>query len=113
MILTCTVLGRLHLLGSLAVPIIIGLGPIASGGAIVNCLFLVDACSGFCTLGLPRTVCPLSLADLGNMLTEGTGCVSIAVVMQLQMNCTWYMSVQLYSRLGSGMRLYLPMTLTL
>ena len=30
--------------------------PIASGGAIVNCLFLVDACTAFCSSGLPHIV---------------------------------------------------------
>ncbi len=52
MTMLCIVLGQPLLLGLLHAHTTIGLDLLASIGGIVSCLFLVGACSGFCSLNL-------------------------------------------------------------
>ena len=68
----------------------IGLDLLASIGGIVNCLFLIGACSGFSSLGWALINCQLFLGVLLglSMLTEPIGSARIVVVWLLQMKCT-------------------------
>ncbi len=66
---------------------IIGLRLLASIGGPVTYLFLVDACSAFCTSDLVLIDCQLYLAVLlgASMLPGPVGCAHIVVVWLLQM----------------------------
>ncbi len=89
MAMPCIVLGQLLLLGLLHAHTIIGLSLLTSIGAIVSYLFLVGACSGFCSLGLVLFNCQFLVVLLGaSMLPGPIGCVHIVVVMLSQMKCT-------------------------
>ena len=104
----------LLLLGLWHVHTTIGLDLLAGTGGIVSCLFLVGACSGFYSLGWALINCQsFSGVLLGvSMLPEPIGSAHIVVVWLLQMNCTWFLSVQLSRQLGSGLLLCFPRTQT-
>ena len=61
MTVPCIVLGQLLLSGLSHAHTIIGLNLLASIGAIVSYLFLVGACSDFCSLDLVLISCQLFL----------------------------------------------------
>ena len=96
-LLISTVLGRLLLLGWFVALATSGLGFTAGVGAIVTCLFLAGACSGFCSSGLVHTHYLLSPAALqvGSMLIRQAGFVLPVVQSLLQMNSMLCRSVLL------------------
>ena len=72
-----------------------GLGPIVHVDAIVSCLFLVGACSAFCSLGWVVMVYLLLLAVwLGLVMSAGLrGFAHVAAVVLLGMKCILSLSV--------------------
>ena len=68
-----------------------GLGHTAFVGVIVICLFLVGACSAFCSLGLVAIAYLLLLVVwlMLLMLTGLTGCAWLAIVVLWGMRCTF------------------------
>jgi hypothetical protein len=87
-----------HLVLSVA-HITTGFSLTASVGAIVNCLFLVGACSAFCNSGCLHTRCLLSLAALrvDSMWIGQTRSALTVLLGLLQMNCMLCLSALLYS----------------
>ncbi len=108
------VLGQPLLLGLSHAHTIIGSSLLARVDSTVSYLFLVGACSNFCSLDLVLTSCQLCLAVLlGASLLPGlVGCAHIVVAWLLQMNCTCFLNVQLSTHLGSRMLLCSPWTPT-
>ena len=72
-----------------------GLGHTAFVAVIVICLFLVGACSAFCSLGLDAMACLLLLVVLLAllMLTGLTECAWLATVVLRGMRSTWFLNV--------------------
>jgi len=89
-VLLCIVLVKLPLEVLFLALMNSGLGHTAFVGVIVICLFLVGACSAFCSLAcLLLLVVWLVLL----MLTGLTGCAWLAIVVLWGLRCTWFLSV--------------------